>query len=62
MTTHWTDNIKTQKSELIATFTDKKAAKEVRRQLEIGAIYNSIGSLQGRIVQEGSSYKLFAIL
>lgn len=44
--------LRTKKQVLVATFADRRNAKECRRQLEIGTVHNSLGSTSGRIVEK----------
>jgi len=44
--------LRQQKQVLVATFADRRNAKECRRQLEIGCVYNSLGSTKGRIIEK----------
>lgn len=46
---------------LVATYTDRRNAKEGKSLLEIGCLFNDLGSSKGRIVQAGNSFKLYAI-
>lgn len=36
---------------LVATFTDRRNAKECRRQLEIGCVHSPLCSTKGRVVE-----------
>jgi len=54
--------LRTQKQVLVATFADRRNAKECRRQLEIGCVHNSLGSTKGRIIEkEHGMFAVYAI-
>lgn len=46
--------------ELVGTFTDRRNANEWRRLLTIGCVHNSLGSTEGRVIEEGGLFKVFA--
>ncbi len=51
--------LRQQKQVLVATFADRRNAKEYRRQLEIGTVHNTLGSTRGRIVEKAKG--VFAV-
>lgn len=51
---------KTLTHELVGTFTDRRNANEWRRLLTIGCVHNSLGSTEGRVIEEGGLFKVFA--
>ena len=54
--------IRQQKKVLVATFTDRNNAEDCRRQLEIGCVYNSLGSNRGRVIEsEPGIFDVYAI-
>ena len=58
---HWTENIRSQVSELVGTFNDRRNAKEWLRLLKIGCVHNKLGVMDGRIVQHGNKFEVLAI-
>lgn len=54
--------LRTLEQVLVATFTDRRNAKECRRQLEIGCVRNSLGSTKGRVVEtEKGIFAVYAV-
>lgn len=53
---------KKQTKVLIATFTDRRNAKEFKRLLSIGCVFNSLNSNKGRIIETNKGlFSLYAI-
>lgn len=48
------------KIELVGSFSDRRNATEFKRLLSIGCVYNSLASIEGRIIEKSGMFHVYA--